>query len=822
LDHSGQHRGLNGNEKCREGKEEGREGKEEGREGKEEGREFSHLPRWIGWIRNPRLVEKVRRTVPESIENSCNDKTFNKKNFHSRRKKGGGTNIEPLPIAVSAAMERYKAEEDEMEYFEAQDGGGLIIYFVISYRLFFTTIIDIIVLTPFLLVRMGDSLYPFCCNLSKSPSISSFIEGKEEINDPYDDLNDSSIEISPDPFSGGDEVYEDSEMVERDRTISSGEDSGDGDIEDVWYDVGRSTSAEEMKDNSTNLGIGHSTLSSDDEEESGGGLLVGSIGYELPGAGSVYGIDESGRQIRAGSVGGEDHDEEHEDIEDGGNSGEINFCDVDSEDGDGTIPKCEDRIGRNAVRGEILGSGSIELNERLIANRIWRKFDRLSRLDKLSSIRPYWFWGRFLRTSCQPKIDSNNSVDFVYSGLLKKKDKLRNHPLLYNSEGRMNEEEVVLELLAALYFGDEQVKHLETLISAVAFSISVDEVERAQGSEGDGFSRTNLLDNLISGIGSSFRCYQGYECVLNVMNKALAAKIDIKKGGLVKDSYIDNDGVPLLGRPLLDCVVLTLATVSKSALLRTNYDAELNNELHPTAPKEEGIEAFCRRRDLNLRLAIMDEVLGEGISENKGFNGVTDGDDEYSYIEIAGAVEACIRWLSIANLVQLLIAEIVSTKAPIDRKEVGEKTVEGGKTKVLKESEKEKSVSSNDFKLGYPSNEVILNEWKTGLLLRELIGVIASFGAPYSLPLIEGSISKVLQKWSAFLGATAYTISICRPDFIGNYVYRFVHFIWNGNFQLVLMKKEVFRMCICSFYVIHAIFMIQALPPPMLLMDRSM
>jgi hypothetical protein len=139
LDHSGQHRGLNGNEK--------------GREGNEAGRECSHLPRWIEWIRNPRLVENIRRTVPECIQNTCNDKTFNKKSFHSRRKKGGGTNIEPLPIAVSAAMERYKAEVDEMEYFEAQDGGGIIICFVISYRLFFTTIIDIIVLMPFLLVR---------------------------------------------------------------------------------------------------------------------------------------------------------------------------------------------------------------------------------------------------------------------------------------------------------------------------------------------------------------------------------------------------------------------------------------------------------------------------------------------------------------------------------------------------------------------------------------------------------------------------------------------------------------------------------------------
>jgi hypothetical protein len=112
-----------------------------------------------------------------------------------------------------------------------------------------------------------------------------------------------------------------------------------------------------------------------------------------------------------------------------------------------------DTVDRGVSRNPI---GS---NQRLIANRIWRRFDRLSRLDK-HSVRPFKFWGRFLKSSCQPKFGTNYSEEFIISDLQKKKDKLRNLLLFHTSKGRMNEEETILELLTALYFGEEQVTHL--------------------------------------------------------------------------------------------------------------------------------------------------------------------------------------------------------------------------------------------------------------------------------------------------------------------------------------------------------------------------
>jgi hypothetical protein len=276
---------------------------------------------------------------------------------------------------------------------------------------------------------------------------------------------------------------------------------------------------------------------------------------------------------------------------------------------------------------------------------------------------------------------------------------------------------------------------------------------------------------VISGIGSTLRCYQGYECVLSVMNKSLVANGDSKRGEAIRHSWIDNDGIPLLVRPLLDCVVLALATVSKSALLRTEVDEDLNSELKEGVPtySKEGILAFHRRSQPSLRSAIMEYSVGVGgIYEmgGKDYNGITDGEQEFAYIEVPDALQAYMRWLSIANLVQLLIAEIVSTKALIGGKEKYDEAEEGGYMNQRKESHKGKDVSSDDFILKYPSNDLILNGWKVGLLLKELIGVIASFGAPYSKSLAEGSIGKVLEKWSAFLGATVYTVSICRPDLI--------------------------------------------------------
>ena len=83
-------------------------------------------------------------------------------------------------------------------------------------------------------------------------------------------------------------------------------------------------------------------------------------------------------------------------------------------------------------------------------------------------------------------------------------------------------EKIISVAVAHVFFGPSQASFIESVLSGIAFSFSIDEVEARKATAT--YTRVSLLDNAIAGVGSSLRCLKGYELTLDsVMHSLLGS-----------------------------------------------------------------------------------------------------------------------------------------------------------------------------------------------------------------------------------------------------------------------------------------------------------
>ena len=456
-------------------------------------------------------------------------------------------------------------------------------------------------------------------------------------------------------------------------------------------------------------------------------------------------------------------------------------------------------------------------------------------------------------------------------------------------EGRM-----VNKILSHLLFGKVQVLYVETALSGLAFTFSIDEVELPR-TGGEGFSGVNLLDAAVAGVGHSLRCLKGYQCAADTILHSLFGMCSIGEKGIEKkkekDRVLNGDSVegvkgeplksnshthihshrkytgtdsdnesldrrqervgvsvsaadlmaslsdgsnnnsnsnssssstsssrwlgaedvPLLSMPLLDCIVLILSLTHSSVL------SEGEDVVH------ESLEAIVRSEkahSLGYSAAGQCSLRSEMASDYGGFTALfrpdrdgergrgegekvgqktckdndKDEDESFYYTEVPGAVCAAVRWLCIANLVQLMVSEIgqgqgqfgtMSFNIPVIQPISPSSFSVSGPSVEKKRGGADSEVipNTNPKNNDTVSDDEILSGWAIGKLCETLLEVVCRESEPEKMTekgekinndltafsarnLRSGAVLSILTRWTAFLRAVVHMLSICRPDLI--------------------------------------------------------
>lgn len=454
------------------------------------------------------------------------------------------------------------------------------------------------------------------------------------------------------------------------------------------------------------------------------------------------------------------------------------------------------------------------------------------------SLLSYSFYSlRFLLGFCDPKFGSADSVDWLKEFEIKRKKIQKSANLrardidLWSDKKNKTGQGVIETLLVTVFFGEVQTKYIETILSGLALSFSIDEVETNPSAARDGLSRVRLLVSAISGVGSSLRCYKGYDVSLNNMLQGLKADnvsknippyddtgkgkgmgiggvggmgggmgqrsaegmnsdvINDEEGGesgysamerqttrdgdrernrdndrIIRfdqdsmgnpisapfgaieeklDSWLGKSDLPLLARPLLDTAVLLLALTHPSVLCE---EEETVQESFDEIVAATTVSGYSAQGQVVLRGSIICEIQGSSKGNEKEEGKGRQVDTHY-HQEVTGAAASAIRWLCIAALAQLMVAECMQADVSI---------------------EDTPSTSST----ATASHDAILESWLVNVLYKELADVVAC-----NVPSIHGHMSSstlltkdpkrvtsVVEKWHAFLCVIARMLFLCRPD----------------------------------------------------------
>lgn len=392
-------------------------------------------------------------------------------------------------------------------------------------------------------------------------------------------------------------------------------------------------------------------------------------------------------------------------------------------------------------------------------------------------------------------------------------------------------------LLVTVFFGEVQTKYIETILSGLALSFSIEEVETNPCAARDGLSRVRLLVSAISGVGSSLRCYKGYDVSLNNMLQGLKAdhvsKIaphnenegkgkgqgvgkgigqgvgqksverknpDVNNdvegsesgfsamerqrerererqremnrdrdrviwfdqdsmGNPISDphphvalnekldsaalsgSWLGQSDLPLLARPLLDTAVLLLALTHPSVLCE---EEETIQESFDEIVAATTVSGYSAEGQVVLRGQIICEIQGSSKGNEKK-EGKGKQVDTHYHQEVTGAVASAIRWLCIAALAQLMVAECIQADVSVE------------------DTPPTSSTATHD---------AILESWLVNVLYQEIADVVAC-----NVPSVHGHmlssslltedpkrVTSVIRKWHAFLCVIARMLFLCRPD----------------------------------------------------------
>ena len=413
---------------------------------------------------------------------------------------------------------------------------------------------------------------------------------------------------------------------------------------------------------------------------------------------------------------------------------------------------------------------------------------------------------RFLIGLCLPKLGPADSLDWV-KDFESKRRIIRRKACPIFGEQNAGDPWIVEKVLGFLFFGPAQVQCIETVLSGLAFSFSIDEVESSPLGPGASFPRVKLLETAVSGVGSSIRCFKGYTHVQESLTYGMAG---MKKGvedvvsadwgaegssavaAIVNESdwrtvehedaerkkgeaggqgerssevwsgWLDDQRLPLLARPHLDCVVLLLALVHPTVMEEEEEFAEETVEDiegqgqgqgqgRKTSHSFEGAPAM--RSQLHRDIVWDDDVIEQAGREKEKVREkatLRSQDRRFYYREIPGAAAAAIRWVCLAHLLQLMISGHLAPGS-------GPRSTDG-----LKEEQAVETLADRN---------VIVDEWSVGRLLLLLQSVTRSHmphlqSTTGPLRYTEEFLKKVLEKWQSFLRVVAHTLSICRPDLL--------------------------------------------------------
>ena len=408
-----------------------------------------------------------------------------------------------------------------------------------------------------------------------------------------------------------------------------------------------------------------------------------------------------------------------------------------------------------------------------------------------------------------------------------------------------------------MFFGDTQTKYIESILSGLALSFSIEEVETAPSAcaARDGLSRVRLLVSAISGVGSSLRCYRGYDVCLNNMLHGLKAdestysdtyedegkgkskgrgrrvgsgegqrslgrrnsdvrddvgesegrdrdrerdresrndlqdstghtpststhnNTDTADMGISNDhtnnnekkkedadtatpssSWLTQGDLPLLARPLLDTAVLLLALAHPSVLCE---EEETVQETFDEIVAATAVSGYSASGQVILRGQIICEIEGSsaGLDKDEGKGKQV---DTHYHQELPGASACAIRWLCIAALVQLMVADHMQGDVSVDD---------------ILPSSSSTSSSTPSSSTSFSSPSTVIHDgmwvsWSVCVLYTKLASVIHCNTStlhghtPSSAPLTQDTkrVTSVLQKWHAFLSVIARMLFLCRPD----------------------------------------------------------
>lgn len=408
-------------------------------------------------------------------------------------------------------------------------------------------------------------------------------------------------------------------------------------------------------------------------------------------------------------------------------------------------------------------------------------------------------------------------------------------------------------LLVSVFFGETQTKYIEGILSGLALSFSIEEVETAPSScaARDGLSRVRLLESAISGVGSSLRCYRGYDVCLNNMLDGLKAdestysdtyedegkckgkgrdrgvgsgegqrslcrrnsdlrddivefeirerdrdresrndlqgstghasststhdntdtaymgtnnhtdknekKKEVSDTATPSSSWLIQGDLPLLARPLLDTAVLLLALTHPSVLCE---EEETVQETFDEIVAATAVSGYSAAGQVVLRGQIICEIEGSspGLEKDEGKGKQV---DTHYHQDVPGASACAIRWLCIAALAQLMVADHMQGDVSVD-----------DTLPSCSASSSTPSFSSSVSASSTVIHDAILETWSVWVLYTKLASVVQSnisrlhgytrSSAPHTQD--TNRVTSVLEKWHAFLSVIARMLFLCRPD----------------------------------------------------------
>ena len=315
-------------------------------------------------------------------------------------------------------------------------------------------------------------------------------------------------------------------------------------------------------------------------------------------------------------------------------------------------------------------------------------------------------------------------------------------------EGLCSDSDLVRAMERSMLFGEEQIVCMEVALAAVAYTFSIDEVERSTTHDSSGgtrgFAHSNLLVNVVDGIGVSLRSFCGLDRAIDLLNQSFrgnehsqsipcfdAGTSDIAEDSVKLPHWLVEDTLPLLLRPHVECLILLLAAASPDV----------------ASSEENGIVG--RRVLVSGAL----EVLSCSLIQPFLDLFIT-----YSSTHPTTSIywsQASIRWLCVAQLAQIMLAEVASIDMDVTSRTCPEQF--GVRNVVATDS----PLNTTDTESFWASSGSDVNVDAVARLWQSMLCTFQRMDNAERL-LVPPTVSRLLHRWIAFLRVTVHALGLCQ------------------------------------------------------------